>query len=478
MAVVVVAAVWGLMTHGTFAGSGDAAHYLIAAQSLAFDHDLDLANNYAASGELIASEAIGPEAHARAGRGGRLRPVHDIGLPLAYAPVVAVARPLALIAARVLPAPLLQRARLDRILIFRHITSLAMAIVTALFALQLFEVFLRGASTPVAMGWALLLTLSPPFLSHAFIPFTEMPSALLALWLFRLLSEPDDRPVPWFAIGLATGFLLLLHIRNISLVAVFSLWAVTRLRRTRAPRLHVVSWSLGALTFLAARSAAMFTFWGTWLTSPHAATDLSLPLDFVIKEAWIRASGLALDQEFGLIPYAPLYLLFPAGAVALWRSTPGGRWALLLAGGYVAVIVLPYVNVHGWTGGWSPPARMIMPAVPFLALAVFASVRAASAFARTGVWAIAGVQIAIDGVIWQWPKSLWNYADGTSALWSSMPAVQHVLPTWHGPHPGPERFVIFLAGWLALTTLLLSHPRVARPTPPHGDPIPQAGNYG
>ena len=460
LAAVVVAVVWGLMTHGTFAGSGDPPHYIITAQSLAFDRDLDLADEYADSGNLIAGDTLAPDAHARIGRDGRLRPVHDIGLPLVYAPVVAIAEPLAITAARVLPAPLLQRARLDRILIFRHLTGLAMAIVAALFAVQLFEVFRRTATMPVAAGWALLVTLSPPFLAHAFIPFTEMPSALLALWLFRLLSEPDDRPVPWFAIGLATGFLLLLHIRNISLVAVFGLWAVTRLRRTRAPIPHVVFWSIGTLTCLGIRSAAMYTFWGTWLTSPHAATDLSLPLFLVLREAWIRASGLALDQEFGLIPYAPLYLLGPAGAVALWRSPPGGRWALLLAGSYVATIVLAYINVHGWVGGWSPPARMITPAVPFLALAVFASARAASARARTGVWAIAGAQIVIDAVIWQWPKSLWNYADGTAALWSGLPAVQRVLPTWHGVQADPQRFVWFLAAWVALTALLLTQSRV------------------
>src|SRR5207244_11647611 len=39
--------VWGLTTHGKYSASGDEPHYLIVAESLAADGDLDLSNNYA-----------------------------------------------------------------------------------------------------------------------------------------------------------------------------------------------------------------------------------------------------------------------------------------------------------------------------------------------------------------------------------------------------------------------------------------------
>ena len=72
---------WGLTTHGKYSATGDEPHYLMIAQSLRADGDLNLANNYAQhDGVLFGAAGLEPETHARPGRGGILRPVHDIGL--------------------------------------------------------------------------------------------------------------------------------------------------------------------------------------------------------------------------------------------------------------------------------------------------------------------------------------------------------------------------------------------------------------
>ena len=85
---VVLLVLLGLTTHSTYAGSGDEPHYLAIAHSIAFDLDFDVSNNYGAAEPLIADGQLQPEDHARAGRGGVLRPVHDVGMPLLLAPVV------------------------------------------------------------------------------------------------------------------------------------------------------------------------------------------------------------------------------------------------------------------------------------------------------------------------------------------------------------------------------------------------------
>ena len=92
---IVVLVLWGLITHGTHAGTGDEPHYLAIAHSIAFDGDLDLANNYGANEPLVGGGVLQPEAHVQPGVGGVARPVHDVGLPLLFAPVVRLAVPLA-----------------------------------------------------------------------------------------------------------------------------------------------------------------------------------------------------------------------------------------------------------------------------------------------------------------------------------------------------------------------------------------------
>ena len=80
---------------------------------------------------------------------------------------------------------------------------------------------------------------------------------------------------------------------------------------------------------------------------------------------------------------------------------------------YIAPILWPVTNVHGWTGGWSPAARFMVPIVPLLAL----TLPAAFLHIPRGLLAVLVVlQISIDGYLWQNPKNLWNDGDGVAAV--------------------------------------------------------------
>jgi hypothetical protein len=85
----------------------------------------------------------------------------------------------------------------------------------------------------------------------------------------------------------------------------------------------------------------------------------------------------------------------------------------LTAGFYVALIICPLTNVHGWTGGWNPAARFLTPITPLLGLLVFAGLRAAP---RAIVVAVVTLQVAISAYAWQHPKILWNDGDGRAAF--------------------------------------------------------------
>ncbi|MEX2270173.1 MAG: hypothetical protein WD690_01790 [Vicinamibacterales bacterium] len=417
VAAVVVLVLWGLLTHGTHAGSGDEPHYQMIAHSLAFDGDLDVANNYADRTNLIAGGTLIPEAHAIAGKDGRLRPVHDIGLPLIFAPYFAAAYVAAEQAGSSLPPALLERAKLTEGLILRHLLSLAMIGITAWIAVQLFDIGLGlGASRSLAAGCALLLTLSPPLLSHSFLFFTEILSAGIALWLFRWVTTPNFGRRSPVLIGALTGLLLLIHARNAGLVAGLTALAVVMMWRPARPSRALPLFLLGLAAALVVRTAITWHLWGTLITTPHAHLGAAgAGAVSSAAETFRRLFGWLFDQEHGLFFYAPIYLLVPAGCLALWRRDRTLSVQLaVVAGLYIVVMAMPFINPHGWRGGWSPAARFLVPIVPLLAYPIFAwaiSVRRSLLFA-----VLIAVQVALNALLWQYPKLLWNLGDGTSEL--------------------------------------------------------------
>jgi hypothetical protein len=412
---IVILVLWGLMTHGTFAGSGDEPHYLAIAHSIAFDGDLDLANNYGANEPLVGGGTLQPGPHVRSGAGGAARPVHDIGLPLLFAPFVRIAVPLTQAIAANVSADVMRRARLTPAVLYRHLLSLAMIVLSALLAGQMFDTFLAiGGSVRSAFGSALLFALSPPLLVFSILFFTELVSALLCLVLFRRISLVPTRGTRrWALVGTATGFLFLLHAKNIGLALPLAVLAWQTLRAPDSRR-ELGAFLAGLVAMIGVRTAVNYLFWGNLLTGPHAMLGGSLDPIGMMREIAVRLAGLLIDQEFGLLIYAPAYALALVGAVTLARDHPRtARHILGITAVYVMLILLPATNVHGWTGGWNPAARFLTPIVPLLAVLAFSALRAVP---RALVVILLTIQIAIDVYAWQNPKILWNDGDGRAAI--------------------------------------------------------------
>ena len=157
--------VWGLITHGTHAGSGDELHYLMMARSIAFDGDFRFANDYDDPRNLVGAGTAKAEAHLRPGRDGVPRPVHDIGLPLLAAPFVRVMYPLAEWLSRRLPPEWMTKAKLNASLLLRHQISLAMAILAGLLAIEIARALLGNRyrrTSRVLVGTSLRALATPP----------------------------------------------------------------------------------------------------------------------------------------------------------------------------------------------------------------------------------------------------------------------------------------------------------------------------
>ena len=444
----VVLLVWGLITHGTYAGSGDEAHYLVIAHSVAFDGDLDLSNNYREA-TLIADGALLPESHAIE-HNGRLRPVHDVGMPVVLAPIFRAAYATANWLGEVLPPTLLDKARLNKGLLLRHQLSLLMALLTGLLARELY-LLIRGLGGSVwsAFGWALLCALTPPVLSHSFLFFTEIPSALLATFVFRKLSLRDIHSGGVaLLVGVMTGFLLILHARNVGLVGGLALIAVLTARQRMLERTLLPVLLLGVTAGVAGRTLVTYVLWDSFIQTPHAALRTELPLAMIGREIFVRATGLLFDREYGLLAYAPIYWLAVPGLFALLRNAPTlYRNMAIVAGCYLLPVLLPVTNFHGWSGGWSPAARFLLPIVPLLWLPVYAfwaqAVRGGKAIATV----LVALQIGINAYVWQFPKALWSDGDGVA----SAPFTRW-LPTWFA---GDATLLFTIAAALLAASVLL-----------------------
>jgi hypothetical protein len=412
---IVVLVLWGLITHGTHAGTGDEPHYLAIAHSIAFDGDLDLANNYGANEPLVGGGVLPPETHVLPGVGGVARPVHDVGLPLLFAPIVRLAVPLTRALTRLLPEAAMRRARLNPPVLYRHLLSLAMIALAALLAGLMFDAFVAlGASPRAASGTAALLMLSPPLLIFSVLFFTELLSALLCVLVFYRICLRDTRGArPWWWLGCLTGFLFLVHARNVGLTMPLAALALYRLRAPERRR-DATAFALGLGALVLVRTAVNYLFWGTLVANPHARLASWPGWITLTGETATRTLGLLVDQEFGLLIYAPVYALALWGARALLTTRRDvALSAVLTVGHYLALVICPLTNDHGWTGGWSPAARFLTPVAPLLGLFVFAGLKAAP---RPLAAAVVALQIGISAYAWQHPKILWNDGDGRAAV--------------------------------------------------------------
>jgi hypothetical protein len=426
LAAIIAVAMIGQIAHGNFAGSGDAVHYMVAAHSVAFDRDLDVANDYSDPSRIIRDPA---GAHAQPGVDGVLRPVHDVGLPIVAAPVVA----LAYAAAGTVnnwPPSLVRRAKLNPFIVLRQLLSLAMIAATIGLALLFFETSaaLTGQRT-WAFVWTLAWALSPPILTHGYVFLTEIPSALIALFVFVRRGDLRGSQATRHGVmlGLLTGLLFLVHVRNIGLVLALAALIVWRVRQTP---MRALGYAAGLAVMGCVKVAINLRFWGAPLTNPHEHLGAWPGLAAFLSQSATSFAGLLFDARHGLLLAAPIFLLAPAAWILLKRQSRTTAYELLiLMAAYLIFVINPVTNIHGWRGGWSPAARFLVPIVSFAALAVPA-VLAVRGRMRAGV-VIIGAQLIVSAYLWGHPMQQWSEGPGPAAFVQALagsPAAASIPP--------------------------------------------------
>ncbi len=410
--------------------TGDEPHYLVMAQSLWREGDLDLRDNYARQDYHEFTPGTLRAHYGQPRADGRPFPAHSPGLPLLLAPVYALGG--------------------------RALCAVLFALFAATLAEQVRRLALLATGSPQAALAAWAVAIGPPVALYSFHTYTELPSALALALSLRLLLEDAGVGRAALAAGLV-GALPWLHPKMIPAAAVLGALGLARLRgRPRLAFLAVAASEVAALCLFYWRIFGRPTPLAVYGGVPQ--DESGQPLQALV--------GLLLDRSFGLLPHAPLFLLALAGLPFL-----RGRWRRLapqlLVGAAVLAPVLPW---RMWWGGQCPPARFLVPLVPLLA--VLAALRVAAggtglARWRTALAALGAAYVLFVGVQ---PERLLlvNRGSRPTRLWEALSAspgqAAHYLPSLIARQPDDWRvatvWLLALGALLALDLLASRRRRV------------------
>jgi hypothetical protein len=409
-----------MTTHGKYSDSGDEPHYLIVAESLLSDGDLDLTNNFAEDdARWFGANGLEPGPHARINRHGALWSSHDIGVPMLVLPVYAIATRLA---AHV-PEDVLARVHQTQGLFAYSVLSLTLLLLTAACVALLVSGMARHTSPGRATALGLIFALSPPVVSHAFLVFPEtfaLMVACAAVWL--LLIRDDELTTTRMLLVIASiGLLPWLH-RKYSFFS--PALAIVVLHRHRAWWSRAGPTARGVLAALALAPQVVLHLWTLHAWGTLGGPQMLTALPFSPAGIPRGALGLVFDRERGLVGYAPIYLLLPLCWALAWRNA----WQLLLP---IGLLFLPMAMFIDWPAGFSPAARYLVPLMPLLALP---AVRASDhALVRRASVPLLLFQAIIVATLWQYPRALWPREAGTNPVLERIPIIgpiyQNLLPS-------------------------------------------------
>ncbi len=347
--------------------TGDEPHYLLIAQSIAFDGDIDLTNDYLDPQRVEqaypGNTTLDPVTHAGVYReGGPMVPIHAVGLPLLLAPVYLLGQ--GWFAARVLMVVL---------------TALTAA-VTYLIA----ERLVPGRRWVVAAA-VLVVSLSIPGIAFSNQIYPEIPAALVLASSVACLVR--GRPtMPWLLAASALAALApWIHLRFAILVIPIALavlgralglpvvggWrALLAVARERWARALVVLSPL-VVSAVGVLVSNQVLFGSPSVNAAYRPDVFPIRLPFQPLYVWTFGVGSLLDARHGIAPYAPVVLVaFAAVAVS------AVRWRWWVIPGIVACVVFYAVTTGvAQGGGYCPPGRWFVVFIPMTAIGLAAALR-------------------------------------------------------------------------------------------------------
>ena len=183
------------------------------------------------------------------------------------------------------------------------------------------------------------LAFANPQMAYSFLVFPELPAALCTVYAFRRLTLGWARNKPWQLLltGASIAFLPWLHAWLLAIVlplvalGLYQWWLNCRARPGDVAKHGDRARKKGAakaLLFLIPLllSAIVFAAYYAFLYGapvPNFQDHAGFFRPWVVRD-WpgllAGALGVLLDQQWGLLVYAPIFVMAVAGCVAMWKQ--------------------------------------------------------------------------------------------------------------------------------------------------------------
>lgn len=438
--------------------TGDEPHYLIVAHSLALDRDISLLNNYQKHhyqyfypGEL--AKRTSPSADNK-----RELPAQGLGLSVLLAPFYYLTM-------RISPKSV--------VAVLRIVMCSTTAIVLYNILMLLFQSRVSSFSIwLVGLG----AFLASPILTYSSLFYPEIPAFLLMMFAIRkILDIEEHRWMSFLWLTVIPGALVWLHPKYFALAICIcitaAIWYYKRLRVYSDGSHHGMS-----ILYLIASFASIFSFflflnseYGGWSPNRiYAGWDRAPQslLELIRQEGFARIGtmtrmlfGFWIDQRFGLISHAPLYVLFFPAAIWMFRSKSNLKFILIWFAIHFLIIC--------WgapLGGFAPPSRHMIVLLPLILIPIALMVSGLSGFKR---------YLAVGTFVLSWfftvlmflnfrslfSNVTWRNPDGVSPFWQDL-KLDWLIPNLTATHPS---WILVIVWSIGLTVICwLVYPRIRR----------------
>jgi hypothetical protein len=318
----------GRFLPGPAGPQGDEPHYLLIAESLIHDGDLDLKNQFDERAfSRFTSANLEPHTAPRSPQG-TLYAIHTPGLAALIAPGFA----------------------LFGYAGAKATISLAMALVVGLMFFTTRSLVGEEAANFVF----LVSTFASPLPIYANSLFPDPVAALPLALTLAFLANPRTVLLALSAFGIA--LLPWLHPRFLPLGILLALSIVMRGRFSLGRAAATLAPLFVSVVLLLLHFQSIFGSLSLAAAyGPGFSTDVSLT-----RIPW-GVLALLLDRQFGLLLFAPLFLLAPLAVPGLWKND---RTITAVVAGVIGVAFAVGGSFSMWWGGASPPARFLVAALP------------------------------------------------------------------------------------------------------------------